>query len=46
MKRHVKEHKRRIIKQLEKYATMRQSQRARRKKNNQLSIGVVGYTNA
>ncbi|MCS6983209.1 MAG: GTPase HflX [Candidatus Absconditabacterales bacterium] len=46
MRRHVKEHKRRIIKQLEKYAIMRQSQRARRKKNNQWSIGVVGYTNA
>jgi len=46
MRRHVKEHKRRIMKQLEKYATMRQSQRLRRKKNDQWSIGVVWYTNA
>ncbi len=46
MKRHLKEKRRTIEKKLEEYEKMRFASRARRKKQNILSFGIVWYTNA
>jgi GTP-binding protein HflX len=46
MKRHLKEHERRVKEKLERLETMREEQRKNRRRNNLKTLSIVGYTNA